>query len=298
LKKIAIVSHDAGGAEVLSSWLKYQDLNYLTVIDGPALNIYKKKGIKNTGHNLREAIIESDIVITSTSWQTELEKEAIYLSKKMNKYVITLLDHWVNYLERFKYKGKFELPDEIWVTDKYARKIAEENFKDLKIKQINNFYLDNIKSQINKKNIFKNNLNSGYKGLFIGENISDHYVGKKIEGSNSYYNENQALKYLLDNLCNLEFDIKELKIRPHPSDMIGKYEWALENKYVKSIENKNDLIDDICRNDIIFGCESMAMVVGLIAKKKVVCCIPLDNKKSSLPFPNIIKLRDLIVKID
>ena len=78
MKKIAIVSHDAGGAEILSSWLKNQEFEYSTVIKGPAIPIYQKKCIKNTGHNLIKAIVESDLLITSTSWQSELEKEAIY----------------------------------------------------------------------------------------------------------------------------------------------------------------------------------------------------------------------------
>ncbi len=296
MKKIAIVSHDAGGAEVLSSWLKSQEFEYITVIEGPAIPIYQKKGISYKGHNLSEAIVESDIVITSTSWQSELEKEAIHLAKKNNKYVISILDHWVNYIERFKFRGKLELPNQIWVTDKYALKIAKENFKNLKIKQIKNFYLDNIKAKIKEKNISKNSSDSKYSALFIGENISDHYAKEKIKKSNLYYDECDALKYLLDNICNLKIEIKEIKIRPHPSESPKKYHWALENKFVKSIGNQLDLIDDICKSDIIFGCESMAMVVGLMAKKKVVSCIPLSKKISSLPFEDIIKLRELIVK--
>jgi len=38
----------------------------------------------------------------------------------------------------------------------------------------------------------------------------------------------------------------------------------------------------------------MALVISLIAKKKVISCIPIKTKKSSLPFKNIIHLSDLI----
>ena len=38
MKKVAVVSHDAGGAEILSSWLKMHSYNYLTVIDKPFVN--------------------------------------------------------------------------------------------------------------------------------------------------------------------------------------------------------------------------------------------------------------------
>ena len=55
-------------------------------------------------------------------------------------------------------------------------------------------------------------------------------------------------------------------------------------EFVKSISNSNELIEDICNFDFIFGCESMALVISLIAKKKVISCIPIKTKKSSLPF--------------
>ena len=92
------------------------------------MNIFEKKGIKNSRHDLFDAINESNYVITSTSWQSNLEKEAIIISKKLGKYVISLIDHWVNYKERFILNGTLNLPNEIWVTDEYAFKIAKSNF--------------------------------------------------------------------------------------------------------------------------------------------------------------------------
>ena len=41
----------------------------------------------------------------------------------------------------------------------------------------------------------------------------------------------------------------------------------LNYEFVKSISNSNELIEDICNFDFIFGCESMALVISLIAKK-------------------------------
>ena len=41
---ILVVSHDAGGAEILSSWLKRKNRNNLFfILKGPALDIFKKK---------------------------------------------------------------------------------------------------------------------------------------------------------------------------------------------------------------------------------------------------------------
>ena len=297
MKNIAVISHDSGGAEVLSSWIQFQKLNCLTVVKGPAIDIFEKKGIKNSNYNLLDAIKLSDYVITSTSWQSDLEKEAIIISKKLNKYVISVIDHWVNYEERFILNGILNLPNEIWVTDKHALEIAKSNFLDIKIKRIENYYLKNIETIIKKKITIPKNLKTNFKALFIGENLSEHSL-KKTNNINSFgYTEEQALRYLLENFNNLKYEINELKIRPHPSDIKNKYDWSLRYDFVKSISNRNELIDDICNFDFIFGCESMALVIGLIANKKVISCIPIKTKKSSLPFRNIMNLSDLIKKM-
>lgn len=296
MKTIAVISHDAGGAEVLSSWIQVQKFKCLTILGGPAIDIFEKKGIPNTKHNLVDAIKKSDYVITSTSWQSDLEKEAIFLSKKIGKYIISLIDHWVNYKERFNLNGIINLPNEIWVTDDYALKIAKSEFFNIKIKKIENYYLKNIEAIIKEKIIIKKNSKSNLRALFIGENISDHALKQNHDKNSFGYTEQKALKYLIDNFKKLKYDIDVLKIRPHPSDKKDKYNWVLKYEFVKSICNREELIDDICNFDIIFGCESMALVIALIANKKVISCIPNKTKKSSLPFKNIIKLRDCITK--
>ncbi len=39
---IAVVSHDAGGAEILSSWLLRNQEPYCLVLDGPAVAIFQR----------------------------------------------------------------------------------------------------------------------------------------------------------------------------------------------------------------------------------------------------------------
>ena len=80
MKNFTIVSHDAGGAEILSHWLKNKKCFFSTVLKGPAIKIFKNNGIEITNYQLIEGIEKSNIVITGTSWQSNLEKEAIFLS--------------------------------------------------------------------------------------------------------------------------------------------------------------------------------------------------------------------------
>ena len=57
---------------------------------------------------------------------------------------------------------------------------------------------------------------------------------------------------------------------------------------------ENSLIDAIKNVDVVVGCETVAMVVGLLAKKRVISSIPPRGKKCGLPFEKIEYLRDIV----
>ena len=116
---ILIVSHDAGGAQVLSSYVKqFPNHNYQFILSGPAQHIFKEK-IKNLTqspqHKLKDLLCAQDQVLTSTSWSSNLEKHALQLAKRYGIFSISILDHWVNYASRFKLSGLTVLPNQIWV---------------------------------------------------------------------------------------------------------------------------------------------------------------------------------------
>ena len=46
---IAVVCHDAGGAELLSSWVLLHNVSCCVVVDGPAKEIFEKKIGKKAG---------------------------------------------------------------------------------------------------------------------------------------------------------------------------------------------------------------------------------------------------------
>ena len=61
--------------------------------------------------SLETAIKDSDWVICGSSWQSDLECRAISISKSISKKVVTFLDHWINYKERFQLMDKLLLPE-------------------------------------------------------------------------------------------------------------------------------------------------------------------------------------------
>ena len=56
---------------------------------------------------------------------------------------------------------------------------------------------------------------------------------------------------------------------------------------------EDNLIDTILSYDIIVGIESMALIVGLLAEKKVFSAIPPMGKTCILPHKNIIHMSKL-----
>ena len=74
MAKIGVVSHDAGGAEILSNWLLTDKKNsHYYHLSGPAIKIFKKNiGSLNT-LTLNQLVENCDSLICGTSWQSDFE---------------------------------------------------------------------------------------------------------------------------------------------------------------------------------------------------------------------------------
>ena len=103
---ICVVSHDAGGAEILSSYVRQQDLDCVYSLAGPAQKIFERKLGEVVSLPLVEALQQCEWLLCGTSWQSDLEWHAIALAKKMGKRTVAFLDHWVNYQERLIRSGE------------------------------------------------------------------------------------------------------------------------------------------------------------------------------------------------
>lgn len=294
--KYAIVSHDAGGAEILSSLIKRkQILKYKLFLDGPAKMIFSKK-LKQveTEDSLDSLVFESDLLLTGTSWQSDLEKIAILRAKSKGIRTVSFLDHWVNYKERFIYRDEIVLPDEIWVGDEFAYSIAKKEFPDSNIFIKENPYVMDIKEEIvlmgdcSEKQI--NTI------LYICEPVREH--AKQQFGDERYwgYTEEDALEFFFDH-SHLFHPMEKIILRPHPSERLDKYNAFLQKYPHLNIQvgGKDSLIQEISKCNIIVGCESMAMVVGILANRRVISTIPKSGRKCTLPHPQIEHLQNLIL---
>lgn len=288
---IAIISNDAGGAEVLSSYVAAQNIKPIFSLTEPAYSIFQRKLGPIKTVSIEEAVGCADFVLTGTGWNSDNEFNAIKLAKESGKTCASFIDHWVNYKERFVRGGAVYLPDVIWVGDKYAYDIAKKTFPSQKIEFVENPYFLHIKNSIKTitKNCFQKKV-----GLFISEPIS-HYSRDVKNSKYLGFDEFDALLYLLENIKNTEISIDEICIRLHPSDQKNKYDVFLNNnKFPLRVIDGGDLIDQIVSSEVVFGCQSMGLVVALIAGKRVVRSIPPGGCITYLPHEELEYLDQLI----
>ncbi len=294
---VLIVAHDAGGAEILAHYVKQQRVDCQFVIGGPAQKIFQRVLGEISCCSIQEGLAKTDWCLCGTSWQSDLEFLAIKQAKALGKRVVSFIDHWVNYQQRFMRDGERQLPDEIWVGDRYAKAIARQAFPCIPVRQLENPYFKSVRQEIR---LLGKQISRPSKAattlLFVSENLSGHAQLKYGDSHYFGYTEFDALAFLLKYLDCVSKDIETLVIRPHPSDSAGKYQQFIERNKGKVILSENvSLLEDICQVDWVAGCESMALVIALLAEKNVFNCIPL-HRQCRLPYPEIVSLWEQVQK--
>jgi hypothetical protein len=285
---LGIVCHDAGGAEVISHFLKHHNLtNCLYYLSGPARLIFGKNLNIDQNCNLDSCIINADIILCGTSWDDDSYLKAINLSKILNKKSIVYLDHWCNYLDRFKNGKEYLYPNEIWCGDEYSFGIAIDTFEESIVKFVNNEYFVHLKNEIQKYGIPSSPPLFDY--LYVTEPTSKHALLKYGNERHFGYTEIDALMYFIKCIENIKNTIK-ICIRPHPSENSEKYISLLDKKLSHIniiIDNNKPLPEQIMQSSKIVGCSSMAMVAGVLSGKDVFCSIPPKLGRTLLPHKEI-----------
>jgi hypothetical protein len=218
----------------------------------------------------------------------------IRIGKNLNKKTITILDHWVNYQERFILNKKIWLPDEIWTCDKFAFQIAKKKFLNQKVKLIPNFYIQRIRKKyllFKKRKKYVNNKSILYLGSPISKNSISNFNNKNYFG----YTEKDSIDFFFKKIKKGIYKNYSVRFRPHPSEKPKDYKWIIE-KYGSensiSISNNFELYKDIFESNLVVGCNSMALVIAAIAcNKKSINAIPFKNIKNNLPYKKISLIR-------
>jgi hypothetical protein len=216
----------------------------------------------------------------------------------MGKRVVTFLDHWGHYRERFIRHGQEYLPDAIWTGDEQAHAMASTLFPTVTVKLVPNPYFEDVLEAVAGCVAADTGRSAeGLRVLFVCEPLSEHGLQEFGDPMHWGYTEFDALRYFFSRLALLGSPVAGAVIRPHPSEKPGKYDDLARELQVTAripvrVGGAQPLLKEIAQCDVVAGCESMAMVVGLIAGRRVVSAIPLGGRHCSLPHLQIETLHE------
>lgn len=294
---LTIVSHDAGGAEILSSYLRRHDAPAVCVLEGPAQAIFSRKCAGAVRESALDAALgEASLVLCGTSWQSDLEWRALRRARERGIPSVAFLDHWVNYRERFTRADGQCLPGEIWVGDEYAETLARQLFADTPVKRVDNPYVDDVRRELAAAAAALPARNfTGSRVLYVCEPVREHAL--RQHGDERYwgYVEEDAAEYFLRNIAGVVPDVARIVVRAHPSEPADKYAWlASLSPMPIEFSGGATLAQEIAAADVVVGCESMAMVVALHAGKRVFSSIPPGGRACVLPHAEIQSISNML----
>ena len=91
-----------------------------------------------------------------------------------------MVDHWVNYQERFERDGNCVLPQSLWVSDKEAAEVAQNAFPALAIQQLPNLWLNQLVEDVKRCRSRNHRTNTHHQGsdlLYLLEPLRDRQSG-------------------------------------------------------------------------------------------------------------------------
>jgi len=280
----AIACHDAGGANQILAMLNGACMDGIVAyMEGPARILWDKTFPVGRVKNLSELWVSARTLVTGTGWASELEHLARKKAKARGIYSIAVLDHWTNYAERFARNGETVLPDELWVVDEYAWRLARDLFPSVTIKQVSDRYAEVEVCKIRAVQADAQN-----ELVYLLEPIRSNW-GRSEAG------EYQALRYFLKSLPLLELPADTLiRLYPHPSDPPGKYDFFLGGVGPHEIViDTGDLAETLSRCRWVVGCQTYAMTLALKTDKTVYCSLPPWAPACKLPHAGLVHIKDM-----
>lgn len=266
-KKIIFIVSDPGSANIILSIIKkfkLKKINFYFVnfnVKKYFIN-YKNKFLEYSSLKNLIKINYFDLGVIGTGYPAKYIHLANYL--KIHKVLtIAILDHWLNFLKRFKNGKDTFKPNIIFMTHKINYPL-NSFFADIKILNIKNYYLEEKIQEIKKIKKIK------YDCCYINDPAS--YI----------VNKSARKKLIIDSMDSFisfikNHKIKKVLIRPHPKDNIFNFKKmikkiAKKNNYMKKnliVSKTKNISKDIGSSNAIFGMKSFGLFISLHTKKNV-----------------------------
>ena len=277
---LAVVCHDAGACNIILPWLQRRSFQLRAVMQGPARHLWRARFGEQAPllDSLDEALAGARFLLSGTGWASPLEHQARVLAARQGVRSAAVIDHWVNYRERFERAGQTQWPDEFWVTDGHAEQLARWHFPSARVQRYSNLYLAEQVQRVQP-------LAEADQGvLYVMEPMRQDW-GRGVAG------EWQALDSFMQHRVAAGIPPSaSIRLRPHPSDEGGKYAAWLARHPAVQLDHRASLADALQGARWVVGCESYALVVALAAGRTVFCSLPSWAPACRLPQAGIRRL--------
>ncbi len=288
MPKIAVFSFDAGGSELIASLERAKSERYrfynFSEPNAPFASLLQNENIMiiSSASKMTAQLkkIRPDLIITGTSWQSEMHEVFLRYAKEHAIPSLSFVDHWTPYKTRFKE----HLPDYLATFDDRSTQLAKaEGFKE--VVQIRNYHLQELQDEFKK-------IRSQEKKrvLFLSEPTAA--VAKKRFGDRNYwgFDEIDIFKEVRSFASKNNF---ELVVRLHPSDTKERYEAIDPDVHFSD----TSLLEDIATSKIIVGIDTIALYYAYRFGKKTLALMPTNKRSVVVPLPksNIV---DTLQKVD
>ena len=241
--------------------------------------------------NVESCLSQCRLLLSGTGWSSNLEHHARSIAKEQKINSIAVIDHWVNYTQRFQRNGSQTLPQGIWVSDEEAAKLAAEHFPSLWIQQLDNNWMNQLKKEVHQLRTSgktKSPRSPAAQLLYLLEPLRDPISG------NQNGEEFHALEYWLSKLDTLmgmgEISSHrhelQLTLRQHPSEPPGKYaEWIDQHRHTwpVALDPCTTLPESLSVADMVFGCETQALVAAMACQIPAYSTLPPELHPNRLP---------------
>jgi hypothetical protein len=202
------------------------------------------------------------------------------------------LDHWTNYRERLELLGEIALPDLLWVGDEYGLMMARELFPAANVRCEPNPYFEDSLADVVRCGRSAALYEGTRQVLYLTEPIVE------VDESQNYtnrpgYTESEALIGFFNYLKDSPFASATIRLRIHPAERAEKYDQtiaAFSGDLAIEVSRSTTLAEDIAASQWVVGLDTTAMVIGVLAGKRVSSAIPKGGRPPQIPYPQIERL--------
>lgn len=213
---------------------------------------------------------------------------------KENVKVISFIDHWTNYIERFSFNNELIFGDEVWVVNEIAKeKAVKAGIPDELIIVSGNPYYKKVRGfypKISKEEFFKPLGLEIYKKtiLFVSDDIKRSFPSDENQNCVLGFDEYTVLSDIIIALKTIDIDLRDfqLVLKLHPKSDVNKFKHLLtempQNLSTKSIKDCDSLTINYF-SDYTVGMFSNMVVESWLMKKKILR-VQINEKNDPLSF--------------